>query len=606
MKPYSAGSFVQSSGKGNVPIMKQSFKNVFAVLMAFAMLMAATSGSFLYSVNAEEAEQETEETEELQEETEELEEAEEPDEPEELMITFTDAVSDKNALTFFQWLSARTDQSQAVRDSAATAARLLQNQMTPADMAAGILNDGTVSGGSVRRQYSEIISYTSDHIGAEGSATSWENFKYALQQLQLGNTYRAKENIAPLNVSSVMMAEAEINANYQSSLSTIDHASAFLSLENLAYSWSSQGAGQEASLGIGKRNPYDGWYDMEKSVYDYIIAKGWDYSNLTMEQKLEIQNALGLRNISQVLVGHYLTLTDRNGVQSKTGGYGYISSVTTDGSYTVFTEKQSHVFGFSRSYAGGEDGIPVAAYLNLVAEFENGTPAPDPTPDPEPTDDPSGTTVKMYRMYNPNSGEHFYTGNAKEKEMLVNTGWKAEGVGFTAPKKSNTPMYRLYNENAGDHHYTSNAKERDHLISIGWKDEGIGWYADDAKGVAMYRLYNPNCIGAGSHHYTSNAQEKNHLTSIGWKDEGVGFYAVKESGEPTPAPTIAPTPVPTMEPTPTPSVVDAPYIGNSNTKKFHLASCKHVKDIANEHMVGFNDRESAVSQGYIPCKTCNP
>ncbi len=150
---------------------------------------------------------------------------------------------------------------------------------------------------------------------------------------------------------------------------------------------------------------------------------------------------------------------------------------------------------------------------------------PEPTPTPTPT--PSTETIQMYRMYNPNSGEHFYTGNEQEKDMLVKTGWNFEGEGFTAPKSSSTPMYRLYNENAGDHHYTSSKEERDHLISIGWKDEGIGWYADDAKGVAMYRLYNPNCIGAGSHHYTSNAQEKAHLIRIGWKDEGVGFYACR-------------------------------------------------------------------------------
>ena len=45
-----------------------------------------------------------------------------------------------------------------------------------------------------------------------------------------------------------------------------------------------------------------------------------------------------------------------------------------------------------------------------------------------PTPTPSEDTVQMYRMYNPNSGEHFYTGNAQEREILVNTGWDYEGV----------------------------------------------------------------------------------------------------------------------------------------------------------------------------------
>ena len=64
--------------------------------------------------------------------------------------------------------------------------------------------------------------------------------------------------------------------------------------------------------------------------------------------------------------------------------------------------------------------------------------------------------VDMYRLYNPNSGEHFYTANPAEKNNLVSLGWRYEGIGWTAPKKSNTPVYRLYNPNSGDHHYTVN------------------------------------------------------------------------------------------------------------------------------------------------------
>ncbi|MBR4455686.1 MAG: C1 family peptidase [Solobacterium sp.] len=139
---------------------------------------------------------------------------------------------------------------------------------------------------------------------------------------------------------------------------------------------------------------------------------------------------------------------------------------------------------------------------------------------------PTGA-MAMYRLYNPNSGEHFYTGNEGERYSLVCAGWKYEGIGFYAPQKSNTPMYRLYNPNAGDHHYTFSAEERNSLLNVGWKDEGIGWYSDDAKTVKMFRLYNPNAIGAGSHHYTSNNAERQNLIKIGWKDEDIGFYALQ-------------------------------------------------------------------------------
>ena len=135
-------------------------------------------------------------------------------------------------------------------------------------------------------------------------------------------------------------------------------------------------------------------------------------------------------------------------------------------------------------------------------------------------------TVDMLRLYNPNSGEHFYTASAAEKDNLVKAGWKYEGIAWKAPTTSKTPVYRLYNKNAGDHHYTISASEKENLVKAGWQYEGIGWYSDDAKGVPLYRLYNPNAT-AGSHHYTTSAAEKTDLVKAGWKDEGIAWYGVK-------------------------------------------------------------------------------
>lgn len=131
----------------------------------------------------------------------------------------------------------------------------------------------------------------------------------------------------------------------------------------------------------------------------------------------------------------------------------------------------------------------------------------------------------MYRLYNPNSGEHFYTEDADEKDSLVNLGWNYEGIGWTAPAASRTPVYRLYNKNAGDHHFTISKEERDHLISVGWYGEGIAWYSDDDKSVPLYREYNPNAQ-AGSHNYTADAEEHAHRTSVGWRDEGIAWYGL--------------------------------------------------------------------------------
>jgi hypothetical protein len=135
-------------------------------------------------------------------------------------------------------------------------------------------------------------------------------------------------------------------------------------------------------------------------------------------------------------------------------------------------------------------------------------------------------TVEMFRLYNPNSGEHFYTGSAAERDHLVSVGWRYEGTGWTAPKTSNTPVYRLYNPNTGEHHYTTSAAERDMLVKAGWNDEGIGWYSDDAKGVPVYREYNPNAK-AGAHNFTTSKSEDQMLANAGWRQEGIAWYAVK-------------------------------------------------------------------------------
>lgn len=133
----------------------------------------------------------------------------------------------------------------------------------------------------------------------------------------------------------------------------------------------------------------------------------------------------------------------------------------------------------------------------------------------------------LNRLYNPNSGEHFYTADFSERNHLVSLGWRYEGIGWVSPANSNVPVYRLYNPNAGDHHYTKSLDEKNHLVSLGWRDEGIGWYGSEKKLVPIYRQYNPNAI-AGAHNFTGNKNEDAYLGSIGWHQEGISWYALEE------------------------------------------------------------------------------
>lgn len=134
----------------------------------------------------------------------------------------------------------------------------------------------------------------------------------------------------------------------------------------------------------------------------------------------------------------------------------------------------------------------------------------------------SSADSQMYRLYNPNSGEHFYTASENERDNVLFAGWKYEGTGWVAPS-TGSPVYRLYNPNAGDHFYTLSSFERDKLVSVGWNYEGISWYSGGS--IPLYRSYNPNAL-AGAHNYTTSMAEANNLTNAGWRNEGTAWYGV--------------------------------------------------------------------------------
>ncbi len=183
-----------------------------------------------------------------------------------------------------------------------------------------------------------------------------------------------------------------------------------------------------------------------------------------------------------------------------------------------------------RLFMSGDETSPGFRYNDIGVSFINGELANLSmvlSADGGQEEDPVVSFKPMFRLYNPNSGEHFYTSAAGERDYLVSVGWTDEGEAWNAPELSGTPVFRLYNPNAGDHHYTINSFERDHLVSQGWIDEHIGWYsADSGSGQKIHRLYNPNCTGAGAHHYTANEEEAKMLEDVGWEYEGIGWYGV--------------------------------------------------------------------------------
>lgn len=131
--------------------------------------------------------------------------------------------------------------------------------------------------------------------------------------------------------------------------------------------------------------------------------------------------------------------------------------------------------------------------------------------------------LTMYRLRNPYTGEHLYSGDPKERNTLVSVGWQLEGYCWTSPK-SGVRVRRLYNPNNGDHLYVAETetKEINACVAAGWKLEGTAWYSSDS-GVPIYRVYQ---FGTGAHLYTTSLNEGIALQDRGWKLEGIAFYSI--------------------------------------------------------------------------------
>ena len=137
----------------------------------------------------------------------------------------------------------------------------------------------------------------------------------------------------------------------------------------------------------------------------------------------------------------------------------------------------------------------------------------------------------VHRMYNPNSGEHFYTVSDEERDNLISLGWNYESeCSFTAPAPSDDtlPVYRLYNPSGDEHRFTTDTTEVETLYNdFGWNYEGISFCVyrnDSGNGVPVYRALNPN---NGYYNFTTGKYEQDYIVGLGWVDEGVVWRVEK-------------------------------------------------------------------------------
>ena len=131
--------------------------------------------------------------------------------------------------------------------------------------------------------------------------------------------------------------------------------------------------------------------------------------------------------------------------------------------------------------------------------------------------------IPVYRMYNPNSGEHLYTTDAHEVGIIFREqGWGKEGIAWYT-SETGTPVYRLYNPKLGNHLYTSDTYEISVITRTqGWVLDFDGAPVMYTKGeIPVYRLFNPGL--QGQHHLTTDLNEYRVIPKWGWQQEGIAM-----------------------------------------------------------------------------------
>ena len=163
----------------------------------------------------------------------------------------------------------------------------------------------------------------STNIGAENDATSLENFKRALSMVRYGNTLRTSDtnftNLENLKVNPTLFAISQVQINATANGKKPGHSHLYNVGENIMGS----------PISEDDKGLYEGWYDSEKQVYDYITSKGWTIAEVKKDENKfnEVMNAVGHSNVQ---VGHYLALVNAHYTVTGTA-YIYSKTPAPDG-----------------------------------------------------------------------------------------------------------------------------------------------------------------------------------------------------------------------------------------------------------------------------------
>lgn len=199
----------------------------------------------------------------------------------------------------------------------------------------------------------EIFDSQKTILGDKDDATSLDNMLYSIQLMREGNELRNKEGVSELMVTDYMMAVAQIKTNGASGI--VDHTHWYGTGENLVFDYVDE-------------DPYYYWYEIEKSVYDYVKA----HPSASDE---EVAAALDLP-MGFIQTGHY-----RNLIKPAYEITGFAVNSDADNSIYPYTYGQefSYLYGDSgKAYTVDQYEADFRQYYDAVmADFDNAKKALD-------------------------------------------------------------------------------------------------------------------------------------------------------------------------------------------------------------------------------------
>ena len=244
-----------------------------------------------------------------------------------------------NSYAFFKWLSENTDVSAAVREDAALAARLLNNELTENDKKGFVSQGNSIT-------YEDLIKYTA--IGDQNDATHLDNLIKSLDWIEQGNAHRAEEADPKLalTVSSKHMAISEADVNYLAKRYYAgegigSHTNVFASLDNLAYELGQLVQNGKPYDPKEPFDPYSGWYYAEK--HNYETQNGGD-------------------------TGHYLALVGNH----QSTGYAFLNNYEDiEEDLRPYFPNMFYEYSVHNQSFGDDAGLSVSEYRELVNSYKN-------------------------------------------------------------------------------------------------------------------------------------------------------------------------------------------------------------------------------------------